>query len=177
MNADDLIRQVKEQPRFRMEVGLLLDAVAFAEARELNELLQQARFGGDDDVTATGPDVIMERLVSLYRDTPEVRFTLEARSASEWEAIAQAHDGDDEAFTVALLAACIVSPEGFTEDGVRDLKGSLTVGQWQALVAGVRSVNEGLFDLRPTFAATVLMSGMRQKSTTVQDEASPVPSF
>ena len=177
MNADDLISQVKEQPRFRLEVGLLLDSAAFAEARDLNSLLEQFRFRQDDDVTSVGPEDVMRRLIELHRETPEVRFTLEACSASQWDGLRDRSAGDDDRFTLMLLAECIVKPEGFTEDKVRELRDTFTAGQWQALVAGVRSVNEGLFDLRPTFAASVLMSGMRQKSATAPHEESDIPSF
>jgi hypothetical protein len=170
MNADDLIAQVKERPRFRLEVGLLLDTDAFAEARDLNAMLEQSRFATDDDVTVAGPQDILDRLLTLYRETPEVRFVLEARSATEWEAIRVAHDGDDDGFTYRLLSECIVKPEGFTPEKVKDLRDTFTAGQWQSLVAGVRSVNEGLFDLRPTFAATVMMNGMRPKSNTAPHE-------
>jgi hypothetical protein len=173
VNADDLIRQVKDRPRFRLEVGLLLDSGAFAEARDLNAMLEQSRFAQEDDVTVAGPQDILDRLLALYRETPEVRFVLEARSATEWETLRTANP-DDETFTLALLAECVVEPDGFTLDKVRDLRDSLTAGQWQALVAGVRSVNEGLFDLRPTFAASVLMSGGRQKSNTAPLEDSDI---
>jgi hypothetical protein len=38
-------------------------------------------------------------------------------------------------------------------------------------------VNEGLFDLRPTFAASVMTNGGRQRSTTALPEESVIPSF
>jgi hypothetical protein len=44
------------------------------------------------------------------------------------------------------------------------------------LVVALQKVNEGLFDLRPTFAATVMTNGMRQKSTTAPLEESVIPS-
>jgi hypothetical protein len=107
--------------------------------------------------------------VELYRDTPEVRFVLEARTASEWEALRTEHQ-DDAEFTLALVAACLSEPDGFTVGKVAELRDSLTAGQWFALTSAVRQVNEGLFDLRPTLAATVLTRGMRPKSTTAPPE-------
>jgi hypothetical protein len=165
VNASDLIAQVKGQPRFRMEVGLLLDAAAFDEARELNDMLARVSVLQDDDVTSEGAGAVSARLVELYRETPEVRFVLEARSASEWETI-RAANTDDGAFTSALMAACLVEPEGFDAVKVGELRDSLTAGQWFTLVSAVRQVNEGLFDLRPTLAATVMMRGMRPNLTT-----------
>jgi hypothetical protein len=170
MDADGLLAQVRETPRFRMEVGLLLDAAAFDEARALNSALQSYSFTDEGDVTQTGPHAIAERLLALYRDTPEVTFTFEARSATEWEKIRRDADGDDDRFTVGLLAASIVEPSGWTVEKIERLRDSLTAGQWQALIVGVRQVNEGLFDLRPTLAATALMRGMRPNLTTAPNE-------
>jgi hypothetical protein len=170
MDADDLLTQVKGQPRFRMEVGLLLDASAFDEARTLNSALQSFSFRDDDDVTQAGPHDVAQRLLELYRDTPEVTFTLEARTATEWERLRAESEGDDDRFTVGLLAACIVDPSGWTVAKIADLRDSLTAGQWHALVVGARQVNEGLFDLRPTLAATALMRGMRPNLTTAPNE-------
>jgi hypothetical protein len=169
VNADDLISQVKAQPRFRLEVGLLLDTAAFEEARELNDMMVRAPMLQDDDVTSEGVEAIAGRLVELYRGTPEVRFVLEARTASEWEALRTEHQ-DDAEFTLALVAACLSEPDGFTVEKVGELRDSLTAGQWFALTSAVRQVNEGLFDLRPTLAATVLTRGMRPKSTTALPE-------
>jgi hypothetical protein len=167
MNADDLIRQVKERPRFRMEVGLLLDSDAFAEARALNDRL--ARWQDDDDVTEAGPAGIVDRLKVLYRETPETRFVLEARNAAEWEDLYRANP-DVNDFSLALFAACCVEPEGWTAAKARELRESLTAGQWTLLVSALQQVNEGLFDLRPTFAATVMADGMRQNWTTARHE-------
>ena len=167
MNADDLIRQVKERPRFRMEVGLLLDSNAFAEARELNDRL--SRWHDDEDVTDMGPQAIIDRLRALHRETPETRFVLEARNASEWESLYREHP-EVNSFSVALFAASCVEPEGWTYDKASELRDSLTSGQWTTLVAALQQVNEGLFDLRPTFAATVMSSGMRQNLTTALPE-------
>jgi hypothetical protein len=173
MNADDLISQVKAQPRFRLEVGLLLDSVAFAEAASLNDRL--AGWASDSaDVTDVGPDGIVDRLRVLYRETPEVRFVLEARNAREWEDLYRAHP-DVTDFSVALFAACCVEPEGWDYDKASDLRDSLTAGQWTTLVASLQKVNEGLFDLRPTFAATVMAGGMRQNSTIAPREESVIP--
>jgi hypothetical protein len=164
VNADDLIAQVKGRPRFRMEVGLLLDSGAFAEACQLNDRL--ARWAGDgEDVTDAGPDVIVSRLRELHRETPEVRFVLEARNAAEWEGLYRSYP-DVTDFSVALFAACCVEPDGWDYQRAADLRESLTAGQWTTLVSALQRVNEGLFDLRPTFAATVMTSGMRQNLTT-----------
>jgi hypothetical protein len=175
MNADDLIAQVKARPRFRLEVGLLLDAAAFDEARELNDVLARFQTAKDDDVTAEGTDSIVARLVELHRDTPEVKFVLEARTASEWETIRAAHS-DEKQFTDALVAACLVEPEGFDAGKVGELRDTLTFGQWFSLVSAVRQVNEGLFDLRPTLAATAMMRGMRPTLTTARPVESDIPS-
>jgi hypothetical protein len=159
VNADDLIAQVKAQPRFRMEVGLLLDSAAFAEARSLNERLSAWR--DDDDVTDAGPAAIVDRLKALYRETPETRFVLEARNAAEWEALYRANPEVTD-FTVALFAASCVEPSGWTLEKAHELRDTLTAGQWTLIVTALQQVNEGLFDLRPTFAATVMADGMRQ---------------
>lgn len=164
MNADDLIAQVKGQPRFRLEVGLLLDAAAFAEAATLNDRLTQWA-EDSDDVTDVGPEQIVDRLRALHRDTPEVRFVLQALSAAEWEALYRKHD-DVTDFSVALFAACCVEPDGWTFERASELRNSLTAGQWTTIVSVLQKVNEGLFDLRPTFAATVMTRGMRRNSTT-----------
>jgi hypothetical protein len=164
VNASDLISQVKERPRFRMEVGLLLDSGAFAEACELNDRL--ARWAGDgEDVTDSGPEWIVDRLKELHRETPEVRFVLEARNAPEWEGLYRKYP-DVTDFSVGLFAACCVEPEGWDFGKAAELRESLTAGQWTTLVAALQRVNEGLFDLRPTLAATVMTSGMRRNLTT-----------
>ena len=173
MNADDLIRQVKERPRFRLEVGLLLDTDAFAEARALNERL--ANFRDDGDVTAEGPDSIVERLHELHRTVPETRFVLEARNAPEWEALNREWTDPTE-FSVALFAECCVEPAGWDYRKAEELRQTITAGQWATLVMAMQRVNEGLFDLRPTFAATVMTNGMRPKSTIALPEDSDIPS-
>lgn len=172
MNAADLISQVKERPRFRMEVGLLLDSVAFAEALDLNDRL--ARWQDDDDVTSEGPQVIVDRLRQLHRETPEVRFIVEARNASEWEALHRDHPDAIE-FSIGLFAVSCVEPEGWDFAQASELRDSLTAGQWQTLVVALQKVNEGLFDLRPTFAASVMTEGMRRSSPIVRPEESVIP--
>jgi hypothetical protein len=104
VNADDLISQVKGQPRFRMEVGLLLDSVAFAEARDLNDSL--SRWADDGDVTDAGPDAIVKRLRDLYQSTPETRFVLEARNAREWEELQRQYPDVTE-FSIALVCRVV----------------------------------------------------------------------
>lgn len=176
MEADDLLAQVGRQPRFSLDVSLILDASAFAEARALNDELERARLGnaGDDgDITDRPITEVAERLYEIYRDTPEVVFHLEARNAIEWEEIAKANEGDD--FPLALFAASCTDPSGFDIDSVRKLKSSLTPAQWQTLVVAVRQLHEGLFDLRPTRAATAVMRGMRLSSTTALPEESDTP--
>ena len=165
MNAADLIAQVKQQPRLQMEVGLLLDGTAFAEARRLQDRLSRSELLDDDDVTSEGLDAVAARLVAIYRETPETKFVLQAVSAVEWEALHREHE-DGDGFTLALFAACCVEPDGFTPESARELKGTLTAGQWATLVLALQQVNEGLFDLRPTRAATARMSGTRQSLTT-----------
>jgi len=168
VNAGDLLRQVEERPRFEVEVGLLLDSVAFAEARALNDKLERLRWlpDGGDITDGTVTDTAA-RLVELYEQTPEQRFVLQARTVAEWEAIVSDTEGD---LTERLFAACCVEPEGWTVADVKRLKDSLTIGQWTVLTTALRQVNEGLFDLRPTRAATALTSGMRQRSTTALPE-------
>jgi hypothetical protein len=170
------MNQVKGQPRLRMEVGLLLDGTAFAEARRLQDRMArlQTMPSDDDDVTVEGLEAAAARLVELYETTPETRFGLEAVSALQWERLHQAHE-DAADFTVALFAACCVEPEGWTVEQARELKDTLTAGLWATLVLAMQQVNEGLFDLRPTRAATVLTNGMRQNSTTAHLEESDIP--
>jgi len=175
VNAADLIAQVREQPRLQMEVGLLLDGTAFAEARRLQDRMARLQnLPDDDDVTAEGIYEIAERLVQIYRETPETKFLLQALSAAEWEALHRKYDDAGE-FTLALFAACCVEPEGWTFDTAKDLKGTLTAGQWATLVLALQQLNEGLFDLRPTRAATALTNGMRQNLTTAPLEESDTP--
>jgi hypothetical protein len=169
MNAEDLLRQVREAPRFTVEVALLLDAAAFDEARRLNDRLFALPYE-DDDVTAVAPIEVAERLHQLYQDTPETRFVLQARTAAEWDQLHGEAGDDDGEFVLHLFAACCVEPSGWTVDSARDLRASLTVGQWATLVAALRQLNEGLFDLRPTSAATALMRGMRRSLTTAPNE-------
>jgi hypothetical protein len=169
MNAGDLLRQVREAPRFSLDVALLLDPAAFEKARQLNDKLFALPY--DDDVTAESPIEVAQALHDLYRDTPETRFTLEARNAAEWDELRTAAGDDDGEFVLYLFAASCVEPSGWTPESARELRGSLTVGQWATLVAALRQLNEGLFDLRPTSAATALIRGMRPSSTTVDPEA------
>jgi hypothetical protein len=162
VNAADLIAQVKEQPRLRMEVGLLLDGTAFAEARRLQDrLARMQHHPDDDDVTVGGVGEIVARLEEIYRETEETVFALEALSASEWETLHSKHDSVHD-FPIALFAACCKEPDGWTFETARDLKGTLTAGQWATLVLALQQLNEGLFDLRPTRAATGRMHGTRQ---------------
>ena len=172
MNADDLISQVKERPRFRLEVGLLLDSVAFAEARALNDRL--AAWQDTGDVTDVGPDEIVDRLNVLHRDTPETRFVLEARNAAEWEELNREHT-DPVEFSLALFAQSCVEPDGWTVEKARELRDGLTAGQWATIMLAMQRVNEGLFDLRPTLAATVMTNGMRRNSTIAPREESVIP--
>jgi hypothetical protein len=176
VNAADLIAQVREQPRLQMEVGLLLDGTAFAEARRLQDRMSRLQnLPDDDDVTAEGLYEIAKRLVEIYRETPETKFLLQALSAAEWEALHTKHS-DSGDFVIALFAACCVEPEGWTLETAKDLKGTLTAGQWATLVLALQQLNEGLFDLRPTRAATVLTNGMRQNLITAPLEESDTPS-
>jgi hypothetical protein len=175
VNAGDLIAQVKETPRLRLEVGLILDGTAFAESRRLQDrLANMQNLPDDDDVTVQGVEEVSRRLVEIFRDTPETKFVLQALSASEWEALHKKYDDASE-FVIALFAACCVEPEGWTVDTARELKGTLTAGQWATLVLAMQQLNEGLFDLRPTRAATETMRGMRQKSTIAHHEESDIP--
>jgi len=169
MDAGDLLRQVREAPRFSVDVTMLLDAAAFTEARRLNDLLMTVSL--DDDVTSESRFEIAERLVRLHRETEEVSFTLEARTAGEWDDLRKASGDDDGEFVLHLFAASCVEPTGWTVESARDLRRSLTVGQWATIVAALRQLNEGLFDLRPTSAAIALTSGMRRNSTTAVPEA------
>jgi len=171
VNAADLISQVKGQPRLQMEVGLLLDGTAFAESRRLQDKMTNLQHSpdNDDDVTVEGLHNIAMRLVEIYENTPETKFLLQALSASEWESLHREWEDAGE-FTIALFAASCVEPEGWTVKTARELKDTLTAGQWATLVLAMQQLNEGLFDLRPTRAATVLTNGMRQNLTTAHPE-------
>lgn len=168
MDADGLIAQVEAAPRFELEVRLILDPTAYAEARRLNDRLATLPLD-DDDVTVEGVEAIVTRLHEIHRNTPETVFRFAARSASEWDALQTAHP-DPMDFSLALFASSCVEPDGWDLDKARLLYGRLTAGQWATLLQSLLSLNEGLFDLRPTRAATAMMRGMRQNSTTAQNE-------
>lgn len=168
MNADSLLAQVEAAPRFEIEVRLILDPNAYAEARRLNDRLATLPLDGDD-VTVEGVEAIVSRLHEIHRNTPETVFRFAARTASEWEAI-QAALPDPTDFSLELFAQSCVEPDGWDHDKARKLYDRLTAGQWAQLLQALLTLNEGLFDLRPTRAATALMRGMRQNSTTAPNE-------
>jgi len=168
MDADSLIAQVAASPRFEIEARLILDPNAYAEARRLNDRLATLPLDGDD-VTVEGVEAIVTRLHDIYRNTPETVFRFAARTASEWEAI-QVKYSDATDFAIELFAQSCVEPEEWDHGKARQLYDKLAAGQWSALLQAILALNEGMFDLRPTRAATALMRGMRQSSTTAQNE-------
>ena len=171
MNADNLLAQVAAAPRFETEVRLILDPNAYAEARRLNDRLVTLPLDGDD-VTVEGVESLVSRLHEIHRNTPETVFRFAARTASEWEALQVQHK-DPIDFSLALFAESCLEPDGWDLDRARKLYDTLTAGQWAQLLQALLQLNEGLFDLRPTRAATAMMRGMRQNSTTAPSEESP----
>jgi hypothetical protein len=171
MNADSLLAQVEAAPRFELEVRLILDPNAYAEARRLNDRLATLHLDGDD-VTVEGVEAVVSRLHEIHRNTPETVFRFAARTAAEWEAIQVAH-ADPTDFALELFAQSCVEPDGWDRAKARKLYDTLTAGQWAVLLQSLLTLNEGLFDLRPTRAATALMRGMRPSSITVQNEEYP----
>jgi len=174
MNADSLLAQVAAAPRFELDVRLILDPNANSEARRLNHRLTTLHLDGDD-ITVEGVESVVTRLHEIHRNTPETVFRFAARTAAEWEAIQVAHP-DPTDFALELFAQSCVEPDGWDHAKARQLYDTLTAGQWSVLLQTLLSLNEGMFDLRPTRAATAMMRGMRQSSTTVQNEEYPDPS-
>ena len=177
---DDLVGQVEEQPRFRVTVRLLLDAAAYNRASDLQVDLDVAMARpADDDITVESAVSVAQELADLFEEHPPATFVFEQLSAAEWsefEADQPPDRGRDAPFWRDLMARCCIEPEAATREGFDRLHRRLSVGQWEQLRAGVEAANVGLFDLRPTRAATALLRGTRQSLTTAPSEGSPDPS-
>ena len=172
---DDLIDDVEQQPKFRVPVRLLLAAAAYNRSNELHTKIEQAAVGGDDDdITADGLEALLDEQQQLYHDHPPTVFVFEQMSAEDWSDLSGDHDDADEFWLHAMAASC-VEPEGASVDGFRRWKRRLNAGQFEQLRAGCQAANEGLFDLRPTSAASRLLRGLRRNSTTASLEESPDP--
>jgi hypothetical protein len=174
MDFDSLVSDVEEQPRFRVTVRLLLDAEAYNTATDLQIALDGVMAKpADDDVTVESATSVAQQLSDLYDQHPPTLFVFEQLSAAEWSAFEAEHDADrgrDAEFWRDLMGRSCVVPEGASREGFDRLHNRLSVGQWETLRQGVEQANVGLFDLRPTRAATALLRGMRQNSTTAPDE-------
>jgi len=132
----------------------------------------------DDDITVESAVDVAQQLADLFEQHPPATFVFEQLSAAEWSEFEADHGADrgrDAPFWRDLMARCCVEPEQATRDGFDRLHRRLSVGQWEQLRAGVEAANMGLFDLRPTRAATALLRGMRQSLTTAPNEGSHDP--
>jgi hypothetical protein len=171
---EGLVGQVEQQERFRVTVALLLDAAAYNRATDLQLQLEQTMGRPvDDDVTVESATTVAQELHDLYEQHPPTKFVFQALSAREWSEFEAGHDTDrgrDAAFWRDLMGRCCVAPEGASREAFDRLHAALSVGQWEQLRAGAEAANVGLFDLRPTRAATALLRGMRQNSTTAPNE-------
>lgn len=173
MPIADKVEARETQPRFRRDVRLVLDAAAFSRAQDLNFRLEQALVGNvdDDDVTVEGPVQIAEQLDALHREHPPALFTFEARTPSEWTDLVADHQGKPDLWHRVVAECAVVfeddpvDPDELTVDLVKRYAETLTPGQWQTLVECVRALNEALFDLRPTKAASAVLGRMRPSST------------
>lgn len=179
-DLDTLVGQVEEQPRFRVTVRLLLDAAAYNRASDLQADLDAAiAKPADDDITVESAVGVAQQLADLFDQHPPAIFVFEQLSAAEWsefEADQPGERGRDAPFWRDLMARCCVEPDAATREGFDRLHRRLSVGQWEQLRAGVEAANVGLFDLRPTRAATALLRGTRQNLTTAPSEGSDDPS-
>ena len=177
---DSLVDGVEQQPRFRVTVRLLLDAGAYNRASDLQIALDGVMAKpADDDVTVESATSVAQQLSDLHDQHPPALFVFEQLTAAEWSEFEAEHDTDrgrDAAFWRDLMGRSCVTPEGASREGFDRLHNRLSVGQWEQLRQGVESANVGLFDLRPTRAATALLRGSRQNSTTAPNEESPDPS-
>ena len=166
---DSLVAGVEQQERFRVTVSLLLDAGAYNRASELQMDLDRALAKpADDDVTVESATSVAQQMSDLYEQHPPSVFVFEQLTAAEWSEFEADHDQDrgrDAAFWRDLMGRSCVTPEGASREGFDRLHNRLSVGQWEQLRAGVEAANVGLFDLRPTRAATALLRGSRQNST------------
>jgi hypothetical protein len=174
---DTLVGQVERQEPFRLPVRLVLDSGAYTELQRLEGELEKVLLGpDDDDVTTVGPEALADQIGTLLRDHRPAEFVFQAVSGVRWDDLVAKHPGTGAdvapSFWPAVMAECCVAPEGATVDGFVALvgdgrvEGKLNSGQRETLIQGVREVNRGLTDLRPSFAATTLIRGTRRNSTT-----------
>jgi hypothetical protein len=173
MNFDQLVDEVEQADRFRVTVRLLLDATAYNRASDLQIDLDAAMSRpADDDVTVESATSVAQELHDLYEQHPPTIFVFEALTGPEWSEFEAGHDNDrgrDAPFWRDLMGRSCVAPEGASREHFDRLHAKLSVGQWEQLRQGVEAANVGLFDLRPTRAATALLRGMRQNSTSATD--------
>lgn len=176
MSIVDKVQAREEQPRFHRDVRLVLDAAAFARAQDLNHQLEQAVLGDrdDEDVTVPGMQTLADELDVLHDEHPPVLFRFEARTPDEWTDLVADHDGKQLWHHVFAQSCVIFEDEPVDEDDltaelVARYAATLTPGQWSSLVGALRSLNEALFDLRPTSAAYAALRRMRPNSTSATD--------
>ena len=176
---DDALAEAESQPRFRIPVRLLLDASAYNRAAtlqaDLDDLvprlsLAKASTNGED-VTETSPlgraRELAEQLVEVHETHPPTSFVFEALPAKAFSDLDAEHKGDrgpTDDFWCHLMAASCVEPEGSTVEGWQRWRDTLTAGQWDVLRRTCESACLGVFDTRPTRAASALLGGLRQRS-------------
>lgn len=177
---DRLVGQVEEQGRFTRDVRLILDPAAFTQAQELTWQLDRhihsGHVGDGEDVTGEGSPVgLARRLQELHEVHPERLFRFEARTAAEWTDLAASGPDGPKFWSQVMADSCVIFMDEPCADERPDvevferLRATLTPAQWAALSTEVRMLNEQLFDLRPTRAATALLRGTRPNSTSATD--------
>lgn len=172
---DDTLAAAEQQPAFRVPVPVLLDAAAYNRSNELHRRIEQAATQPDDeDITADGILGLLEEQETLHRQHPPTTFVFEQIGAQAWSDLTAEYPKPDEFWVQAMAASC-VEPDGATVEGFARWRNRLSAGQFEQLRAGCQAANEGLFDLRPTSAASALLRRLRQNSTTAPSGESPDP--
>lgn len=148
MDIEELLGQIRRPTDV---VPLCLRGDLMAEWARLEREFRAANSTLDDDVTPAGTSATavriarqMEDLRAQMRDATRV-FTLQAVRRPEWLKLVAAHskggdEVDEDAFGVAIVAACCVDPPMTVAQAER-LRDELTDGQWEALGKTVMALN------------------------------------
>lgn len=171
---DELVEQVEQAPTPTVEVRVLFDPDAAARHRQLEQELDDLVQRPSGSIDERGPAQVADEIAQLMDTSEPTTFRFQTLGAKTWSDLIAKHppskqerqrgrDVADSFWPDALAASC-VEPEGATRDGFASLWEKLSDGQWERLKAACREANVAEHDIRPSQAASVLLSGRRPKS-------------
>lgn len=188
MSIDDVLSQIR--PR-EVSTTISLRGDLVGRIKQAQAKVDEAmRFDQEHNTpdTAPGLKAELDRLVEDY-EAGKVTFTFRSLPHDEWMDIHARHPPSDEdrvlgldyhsvTFPIAAMAASCVSPEGVTEDKIRELAERLAHGPFQALFEACMTANLGVEDEAIPFSAAAIgaIIDSAPSSTTAAHEASPTAS-